>query len=278
MGIVAHELRKCFCGKPFAFACAGSIALSVAAAVQSYSYARYIAFAYEHYSNYTAYVNWMVPNGNAAVCATIFMFAAPVLAVIPFACSGATERNAGYEVQLAVRTCAGRRAAAKGLTVFLSGAAVVAAGLIANFLVLACLLPLGRPVIEDWFVTGIFYDCLFASLLYNAPMAYVVAYTLFDALLMGVWALFVFGLSAFSSNRVILVVAPYALLLVVQEASRGVAQALDINGAAVGLIDFMQGTYFSVMPVPQVIAAVVSLLAVACAALVLVAVPRREVR
>lgn len=278
MGIVSHELRKCFGGMPFLAACAASVAIALGAAAQSYAMTQSFKTVYGDYSNYTAFINWMVPNGNVSVLATVFMFVAPVLAIVPFACSGASEALSGYEAQVALRAPARRRVLAKGLAVFCSGAAVVAAGLVANFLALGCALPMRTPVIEDWFITGIWWDCMFSWFIYNAPAAYVVAFTLFDAVLMGLWAAFVCGLGSVTRNRVILVVVPYAGMLVVQQGSRAVAQALGINGPAVALIDFMQGTFYTVMPEPTVIAAVVCLLTAACACLLLVWAPRREVR
>lgn len=250
------ELVKCLTGRWMMVALALGCALALAAAAESFRYVHEVLMpAFPYASNMSSFSNWMVANCNASLAATIFFYVAPLLAVMPFAWTYASEHRNGYEMQVAARIPARSIWTARAVTAFVSGFAAIAVPLLVNLVVLVCLLPSVTPIYEDYVVLGIFDDSLFSGLFYNAPVGYVAAMTLLDGFLMGTWALFVFSLSALTLNRVALMTLPYLALLGWQYVTKEAVAILGIVGFNVNLIDDMIGTFYTAQSLPASVAA-----------------------
>lgn len=243
--MLRHELVKCLTGRWFALTTAVALFLAIGAAVESYRYVMNVLAPLGRFStNMSTFSNWMVPNCNASLFASIFFYVTPLLVCIPYATQLLSERRSGYEMQLALRVGARPRMLARAAVAFLSAALIMMAALLSNLVVLCCLLPAATPIVEEWYILGIFYDCLFSKLFYTQPLAYVAAYTALDALIAGTWSVFVFSLSHLVRNRALLLSMPYFLLLVWQYVTKELITTFQVIGFSVNIIDDMQGTFY----------------------------------
>ncbi len=243
--VLRHEAAKCFTNRWYVLALGICVAFGVVSALESWGYVRGVLVPFgDLTSNMSCFANGMIANCNASLAATIFFYTAPAIVCIPYAWSYHTERLSGYDAQVALRVPAGMRMAAKAMATFLSGCSLMAAALVVNAVLLACLLPAWVPIIEEWDILGIFYDSLFTGLFYTHPLAYLVAYGCMDACICGVWACFVASLSWATRNRSALLVLPYLLLLGWQYVTKQLVGIFDIIGFSVNIIDDMQGTFY----------------------------------
>lgn len=243
--ILRHELVKCLTGKWFALSTALAVLLAVGSAVESCRYVMSVLVPFGRFStNMSAFSNWIVPNCNASLFSSIFFYVAPLLMCIPSATQLLTERRSGYEMQLALRAEARARMIARAIVAFLSAALIMTVALLSNLVVLCCVLPAATPIVEEWFILGIFYDCLFSELFYTHPVAYVIAFTALDALIAGVWSMFVFSLTRVLRSRALLLTIPYFLLLVWQYVTKELVTTFHVIGFSVNIIDDMQGTFY----------------------------------
>lgn len=259
--IVHHELSKLF-HTPWLYLAIGiGSLLAVTAGVESYLYlqretAQMVSLGYGLGLNAHnvlgqtregSFGNWMLVGANAPLAASVFFYALPLLVLLPFTWSYRTEMHSGYAAHLAVRGKRSSYIAGKLLASFLSSALVTAVPLLVNFLVVSCLFPAYFPLAEDSSYVGVFVGCFFSVLFYNQPLLFVVAYTAFDALLMGLWAMVVLTLSTLIHDRVKLMVIPYLLFLAWSYAIVWVFQLLDLNSIGGDLLAALStlalGTY-----------------------------------
>ena len=245
-GILSHELRKCFTNPWFTISLLIGSLLTIVSAVEAMNYVTNGPGPDGHYvSCIGSYANWMVVNCGQGPTPFIFFYVVPLLSVMPFAWSYRTERLSGYEMQLAVRASYGSRFTAKAAAAFLSGFAAIAIPLILNFVIVSCALPATQPIIEEEITIGIFTDCLFSDLFYQIPLLYVVAYTVLDGAIAGIWSVFVLCLSCVLKNRVSLMVIPYLCLLGWQYLSNMVIGLSGRVFFSLNILNAMQGTYYT---------------------------------
>lgn len=289
-GPLAHELRTCFTGRWFFISLALGGSIAIASAMEAQLAVNRIIDGtvslggawgvgqdiYMGYSNVGSFANWMVCNANATLSATIFFYLLPLLASLPFAWSYCSDRITGYDAQLYSRAVRVRVFGAKGLATFFSGMVVATIPLLLNFAVLSCLLPAYAPRFEDYTVVGIFADSLFAWLFYNVPPCYVLAFTLLDGVLAGLWALFVLALSSLSVNRIAIMVVPYLGLLILQYVNTSLPAELATFLPSVNIIDDMQGTSFTTVTDPTFVLAQVIVMAL-CSFVLLWRASKRDV-
>lgn len=261
VNILNHELTKLF-HTPWLYLAIGiGSTLAVSAGIESYLYlqrenAQLLSLGYglglsAHnvlgQTREGSFGNWMLVGANAPLAASIFFYALPLLVLIPFAWSYRTEARTGYAAHIAVRDKRSSYVASKMLASFVSGAVVTAVPLLINFLVVSCLFPAYLPLAEDSSYVGVFVGCFFSELFYNQPLLFVAAYTVFDALLMGLWAAVVLALSSLIHDRVTLMVIPYLLFLAWSYAIVWVFQLLDVNSIGGDLLAALStlslGTY-----------------------------------
>lgn len=261
-GALRHELRKALRGRWFIAALLVAVALAVIAALECYGsleeehskmmlWGHGAGIASDRSLGFTregSFGNWIVVSANAPLSASIFFYALPLLAVIPFAWSFLSEARSGYAAQLCSRVSQGRYLTAKFASTFLTGFLVAAISLTANFIVVSCLFPAYKPLVEEAILVGVFDTDFFSWLFYNMPYAYVATYTLFDGVLMGVWAMVVLGLSVVVKDRVKLMVVPYLMLYAWHYFNGWVFEVLGVQGFNMNLLDAVRSESFNLTP------------------------------
>lgn len=183
---------------------------------------------------------WMSINTSSV--ALLFYQILPLLAVAPYAWSFASELKDGYICQVYTRTARLRYVFAKYVATMCSAGLVAVVPQLLNFIVLACLFPLYTPVIADSMYLGIFGQSIGSWLFYNVPLGYVALYCGIDFAMCGLWAGFTLSLSFLVRNRVALLVAPYAGLMVVQFVNERLFLALGgIRGIPLSFFENLYG-------------------------------------
>lgn len=176
--------------------------------------------------------------------ALLFYQVLPLLCVIPYAWSFASERKDGYISHAYTRVGRGEYFFAKYVSVFLSAGAVAVLPQVLNLVMLACFFPGYVPSIQDAnYYAPVFWQSIGSILFYNAPLAYVALYMLIDFLLCGAWAGLVLALSLVVRNRVILLTAPYLALLAVQFVNENIFFAIGkVRGFQLSLFENLHGS------------------------------------
>lgn len=270
-GILRHELQKALCSPWFALALGVALVLSMGAALESYlllkrEEAAMVSFGYElglHAHNYlgqtreSSFGNWIVVSANAPLFASLFFFALPLLAVIPFAWSFRSEAKSGYAVQVSLRSGHVSYVRAKLTATFVTGALIALIPLLVNFLAVSCLFPAYQPRIEESNYVGLFDVNLFSLAFYTYPLVYVVIYTLLDTLLMGAWASAVMGLASVVRDRVKLAVVPYLFLLALHYFNGWLFDTLQVQGFNFDLISSLRAE--TLVARPELMATLLSL-------------------
>ncbi|AEB06514.1 hypothetical protein Corgl_0396 [Coriobacterium glomerans PW2] len=183
-----------------------------------------------------SYGNWVLVNASDALSGLIYVYLLPLLALVPFAWSYASELHAGYLIQVCTRADRRSYLAAKGAAVFVSAALVALIPLAVNFIVLSCLLPGYVPTYLDNQYVGLFDNNLLSGLFYRAPMLFVVCRSLIDALVCGVWATLVYAISLRVANRVAIMVVPYLVVLASRYANSWVFGWFHTIGPEINII------------------------------------------
>lgn len=246
--LLRMELAKAFRNKWFLIALLAGTAVALLAAldgVRNYYAGGFDVLdttEYQFVSAKSCYVGWIGVGSLAnSFARELFFYLAPLLAVVPYAWSMRTELINGYAAQVFSRTSRVRYLAAKSAAVFASAAVVTLIPLLANLLTLACFVPARIPQIFDSTYIGMFPESLWSGLFYTHPLLFVLAYSLLDALMCGIWALFVLGLSYVVENRVTLFVSSYLGMLVFEFANNTIFIALGgICGFQLSLFNLLQ--------------------------------------
>lgn len=245
MPLIRTELGKAFKNRWFVIALVIGGAFGAYAALELLPMSDYGEIEPNEFINYEAngcIQNWMsvwlMPAGE------LFYQLAPLLAVIPYAWSFASDRQSGYDAQIFTRTKRTKYLAAKFIAVWLCGGAVVVIPQLLNLLILACVFPYYVPSIAEaaGLTTGIFWNSIGSWLYYNIPLAYVGFYCLIDFSLCGAWAALTLGISCIVRNRVALLAAPYVVLMIAQFVNERLFLALGgIRGIQISLMENLYG-------------------------------------
>ena len=270
------ECKRCFDGKWFWLALAAATALAVAAALDTSCVVADLTqraagswgwgldqTSYVGYSNLSRYSNWMVPNANASLLATIFPIAMPALALIPYAWSYISDIKTGYASILSSKCGTTSYATAKLLAAFLSAFLVTVIPLLLNYALISCATAGYPPVYEDYNYLGIHPESHLSWFFYNMPDLYVVLHTLLDGVLLGMWAAFATSISSLFSNRVALLVGlPSALYAWRYLSTSFVIDTLGIQPPEINIVDALSGqTSIAYQSTPFAIAQVLVLAA-----------------
>jgi hypothetical protein len=195
----------------------------------------YLDSTYWYLSSFSSFTSWIAVN-HLDTPVELFFTVVPLLVLMGYSWSLASDVRSGYVEQLLVRTARARMYAARFCAVFLSGGALVAVPLACNFLALALFVPSWAPSMVDSFYTGVgdvanmADNALFTTLFYTDPVAFVLCRTLLDFALCGLWSTTVLALSLFVRNRVLLVVAPYVFLLFLKHLGQRLYVLMRTNG------------------------------------------------
>ena len=101
----------------------------------------------------------------------------------------------------------------KMLSAFLSAFTVTAIPLLVNFLIVSMLFPAYLPRVDESTYVGLYLHSYFSGLFYSHPLAYVLAYTLFDAVTLGTLSMAVTGFSILFRSRIKAIIVPYLLMV-----------------------------------------------------------------
>lgn len=215
-------------------------------------------------ASYSCFISWISVGGDTVWC---FMFyrIAPLLAVVPFGRSLASERRIGYVDQVYTRTERVRYLAAKALAAFVAGGTVIVVPQLVNLALVATTAPAVVPEVFDAITTGIYHDNLWASWFYEAPGAYVAAYCALDFVLCGIWAAFVTLLGCLTVNRVAVLTIPYVAIYGVQFLNERIFLALGgIRGFQLSLFENLRAYTTQYVQNGWIIAGEILLLTGAC--------------
>ena len=226
-GVLRHELHKTFRCPLFAASLVMGVLIALAAAVESWCYLNQernnlLSFGYglglqaQHYLGQTresSFGNWIVVSANAPLSATIFFYILPLLALLAGSWSCLAERLNGYDAQLCTRVSRRLYINVKLISSFLSAFVVTAVPLAVNFLIVSMLFPAYMPRVDETTYVGLYLHSYFSLLFYTQPLLYVLVYTLFDAVTLGVLSMAVTGLSVVFRSRVKAVIVPYLLMV-----------------------------------------------------------------
>lgn len=143
----------------------------------------------------------------------LFFLLLPLIAVLPYSWSLASEFKSGSIKNVLTRTTRLAYFGSKFLATFASGALSVGIPVVLNFLVCACIMPAYSPDITAVLYSGITDRGLFSQLYYSVPLLYSFLMTLINFLFGGLWAMVVMSLAFFIKNRITLLLAPFLVLL-----------------------------------------------------------------
>ncbi len=228
------------------------------------------------FSSYSCFSMWMSVHYDTSWSMAFYRLA-PLLATMPYSWSMADERQSGYVVQVCTRVDRGRYFAAKVIAVFLTGGTVVVIPHLVNLAALATVFPAYVPEIFDAVSIGVFDDNLWSDVFYSVPGCYVALYSVLDFALCGLWSVFVMALGCITKNRVIVLVAPYLGLTLLQFLNERIFIALGgIRGFQLSLFENLHAYSTQYVQSGWVILGEAVVLAGAVAALALVGCRRDE--
>jgi hypothetical protein len=138
----------------------------------------------------------------------------PLLCIMPFGWSFLSEQQSGYEAQLLCRIPKTTRFVTKYIAVFLSGAAVIGANLLVNFLLNSLFLP--SPMIDPfhmYMISPLTTNSLFVTLFYSHPWLFCGLWLILSSL----WGGLLASTSALTSlifrKNIYVLVLPFLILL-----------------------------------------------------------------
>lgn len=288
--MLAHEVSKALGCPWFRVALMLACAIALAAAAESFicletEREQQLGFGYglgleaRNYLGLTregSFGNWIVVSANAPLTASIFFYALPLLAAIPYAWSYRTEMTSGYSVHVGIRASRRDYIASKAFSSFATGFLVAAIPLLLNFFAVSCLFPAYAPRVEDVAYVGVFSFCFFSRLFYDMPLLYVAAYTLLDGCLMGVWAMVCLASSVIFRDRVKLMVLPYLALFAWHYLNIWIFDVLGLTGFNANLINDVRSESLALMPSLEA-TLVETLLLFLCSVAALAVIEREEV-
>lgn len=165
-----------------------------------------------HMSTETLYNSWI--GGEFSTWGTsAFFFLLPLLAVLPYGGSLATELKSGYVKNMFTRIGRGKYLTAKYLAAFLSGGTVIAAALLLNWLAVACFIPMRMPEACEFIYYGIYPDDLWSGLFYTAPVLYDLLFIGLGFLFAGLWSMLSLSMAYLVKGKAAALLAPYMALL-----------------------------------------------------------------
>ena len=225
--LARYELSKTIRRPAFILALLIAVAVAIAAALEPWANLEkerhnLLSFGYgvgvqaENYLGQTresSFGNWIVVSANAPLSASVFFYALPLLALLAGSWSCLSERLSGYDMQICTRVSRKAYVNVKMLSAFLSAFTVTAIPLLVNFLIVSMLFPAYLPRVDESTYVGLYLHSYFSGLFYSRPLLYVLVYTLFDAVTLGVLSMAVTGLSVVFRSRIKAMVVPYLIMV-----------------------------------------------------------------
>ena len=178
----------------------------------------------------TSCFNMWLPMHDISDAASLFLTLLPLLIVMAYSWSLASDVRSGYIAQLTTRVSRTHFFAARYSAVFISAGLLATVPLLGNLLALACFLPAYTPSIVDAMYIGMIEVDIFSAVFYNVPLLYVVLRLSLNFVLCGLWAVMVLGFSTLTTNRIALVCVPYIALLLVKHVGENIYVMMRLNG------------------------------------------------
>ncbi len=220
INLIRIELRKAFKNKWFCIAvgigCALALASAIGGALTEFKAQsaglRSIDVTYMALAPLSLYKFWIVTD-YLQPATDLYFLLLPLLAVLPYSWSLASELKSGSAKNTLTRTTRLRYFGAKYLAAFLAGASAAAIPIILNFIVCACIMPAYMPDIYDAVFIGIGDQHLWSEIYYSVPLLYCLLFTILNFIFGGLWATAIMSLSFLVKNRVALLIGPYLALV-----------------------------------------------------------------
>lgn len=154
-----------------------------------------------------------IPYNVASYGAVLFQLVWPALAAIPYAWSYSMERRSGIYNQIVTRSSAGRYILAKYIAVFVSGGLVISLTVLTDLLLNALVCPSSTPDVCIR-VSAVSNDTFLSELFYTNPWAHALIWCVVVFFLGGAAAGLVFFVGAKLKLRVLVMLVPFAVLMV----------------------------------------------------------------
>ena len=255
MGMVSNEMRRALGNPWFKGSMVVLIMLAVAAALfQVNTYvghwqqviAEYGNESYYYHTTFSCFNNWL-PLRGANPAAGFFFVVLPLLVLMGYAWSLASDVRSGYVAQVLTRSTRGEFYKARYCSVFTSAGLLATIPLIVNLLIVACFLPAYMPRVTDAMYIDMGPTDLFANVFFSAPLLYVLLKLVVNFVLCGLWATMVMSLATVWANRVVLICVPYIALLLIKHVGENLFVAMRLNGyehfgMSITLFDQLKGS------------------------------------
>lgn len=255
MGVYRCEMRRAFGNPWFKGSLVVLVALASAAAVYQVNIyvghwqriiSEYANASYYYHTTFSCFNNWL-PLRGANPAADFFFVILPLLVLMGYSWSLASDLRSGYIAQIVTRATRGEFYKARYLSVFVSSGLLAVIPLVINLLIIACFLPAYIPRVTDAMYIDLAPSDLFANVFFSSPLLYVFLKLAVNFVLCGLWAAMIMGLATVWTNRVVLICVPYIILLLVKHVGENFYVAMRLNGydsfgMSITLFDQLKGS------------------------------------
>lgn len=160
-----------------------------------------------------SFFNAWLGGDTLSLANTMFFFFLPIGAALPYAWSFYTEQKCGYIKNIVTRTSRKNYYAAKGITVFCSGAAVVFIPYVFNVLLVTAYIPYYEPWAGYNLYNSVNFGTMWSDLFFRNPMLHMILYILLNTLYGGIFALLSFSVSCFIKKMIPIIFTPFLAML-----------------------------------------------------------------
>jgi ABC-type transport system involved in multi-copper enzyme maturation permease subunit len=196
----------------------------------------------------TIFNNWVGGEGFS-LGSSIFFYIFPLMLAIPYGWSYCSELKSGYIKNMVIRTKRMPYFLSKYIAVFVASGLVVIIPMVANIMLTACYLPAITPNSQWTIYTGVGPNSLMSQLYYTVPFLYLFIYLLIDFVFCGLIGCLSFAVTHLIKNRVVVVLFPFAVLLLWQYLSNNLVASLEISLAPAAFMHPVSGHYPAVWSV-----------------------------
>lgn len=223
-GIYKIEIKKAICNRSFLIAVIVGMVLAVLSLVYQVNmyntqkenldaYIETVDIIYNPDVTSNILFNCWIGSEAGSLGTIIYFFVFPILIVIPFGWSFATEMKTGYSKMIIVQCGRMKYFFAKYFALFTSAGLAMIVPMIFSILITACFFPIEVPFVLDDVFYGVFANSLFAELYYSKPFLYIIAYLLVDFVMCGLLACLCLTISIWIRQKYVVMVVPMLVCL-----------------------------------------------------------------
>lgn len=162
-------------------------------------------------SSLTVFNSW-VGGESYSLGTTVFFFLSPILSCLAYGWSYAEESVSGYAKQMIVRAGRKNYRIAKYLASFLAGGLAFTLPQLVNLVMILCVIPVRKPIVDLDIYYGVFADFL-SGVFYTHPFIYVLLYFLIDFAFCGLTAILCIPVTDLVKRKWVPVLVPFMLYL-----------------------------------------------------------------